>query len=368
MTTEDEVRERRLTLRRRCTRFIHGHRERSPADVMAEVAEFCRQHSVAADRYGEGELVGRFEAEVAARLGKAAAVFMPTGTMAQQIALRIWCDRAKDDRIGLHATSHMELHERRAYAMLHGLRAAPLGERHRVLRAADVERHPEALAAVAVELPAREIGGLLPSWSELEELKRAVAVRGAKLHMDGARLWECGPYYERSLAEICAGFDSVYVSFYKGLDGIAGCALAGPADFVAEARSWQKRHGGTLFSIYPYVAAAQVNMERHLPRFPQYRERALQLARALTGVEGLVIAPAVPHVNMMHVFLRGTVDELLQRRDTIASERGFWLAGFVPADLPGWSRMEVYVGDQALGVGDAEVVDAFRELLARSPG
>ena len=350
-------------LRRQCTRFLHGHRSRSAAQTLADAAEYCRQHDVAADRYGESAFVQAFEADIAARLGLPASVFMPTGTMAQQIALRIWCDRAKDDRIGLHATSHMELHERRAYGMLHGLRGAPIGERHRVISAEDLAKHVEPLAVLGVELPAREIGGALPEWDALSALKQAAAARGVRLHMDGARLWEAAAGYGRELREVAAGFDSVYVSFYKGLDGIAGCALAGPADFVAEARIWQKRHGGTAFSIYPYVVAARIYMDRHLPRFPEYRERAVRLAQALAGVDGVLVNPATPQVNMMHLFLRGTVPQLTSTRDRIARERRFWLAGFVPCELPGWSKMEVYVGENAMDLDDREVVEVLSELL-----
>ena len=71
------------------------------------------------------------------------------------------------------------------------------------------------------------------------------------MHMDGARLWESAPFYGRSYAEIAALFDTVYVSFYKGVGAIAGAALAGPADFIAEARVWQRRHGGDLVNSTP---------------------------------------------------------------------------------------------------------------------
>jgi threonine aldolase len=71
------------------------------------------------------------------------------------------------------------------------------------------------------------------------------------LHLDGARLWECRPFYGRDYAQIAGLFDSVYVSFYKTLGGIAGAALAGPADVIAEARVWQRRQGGNLVRLFP---------------------------------------------------------------------------------------------------------------------
>src|SRR5690349_5297184 len=110
-------------LRRRCTIVVSGHGEDAPGAELARVAAWCREHGWHADRYGEGPLIDGFEAKVAALLGKPAAAFMPSGTMAQQIALRIACERAKNSTIAMHPTSHLELHEEYGYARLHALQA-----------------------------------------------------------------------------------------------------------------------------------------------------------------------------------------------------------------------------------------------------
>jgi threonine aldolase len=221
------------SLRRRCAVQVPGH-ALSPAGAELErIGQWCREHGWHADVYGEGKLIDAFERKVAAKLGKPAAVFMPSGTMAQLIALRIWCDRAGSRRIAMHATSHLELHEERAYAHLHGLDVTLLGARERPTEARDLAAvlatGAEPPAALLVELPAREIGGRLPVWGEIESLSALAHDRGVKLHMDGARLWEAREYFApRSLADVCAPFDSVYVSFYKGIGALAGAMLLGP--------------------------------------------------------------------------------------------------------------------------------------------
>src|SRR5207244_3252845 len=106
--------------------------------------------------------------------------------------------------VGFHPTAHMELHEFRAYGRLHALQASLIGPRHRPMQAADLRKHVEPLSVVAVELPAREIGGELPTWEQLGELQQVARERGIRMHMDGARLWECGPHYGRAPAEIAA--------------------------------------------------------------------------------------------------------------------------------------------------------------------
>jgi threonine aldolase len=178
--------------------------------MLAPLAAWCAEREVHLDHYGDGEMINGFEREVAGRLGFEAARFMPSGKMAQQIALRVWSERAGCDHVGMHPTSHLELHESRGYNHLHRLRATLVGPADRPLRGEHLDAVPERLAALLIELPIREAGGQLPAWDELEALKTAALERGVRLHLDGARLWECGPGYRRELAEICAGFDSCY--------------------------------------------------------------------------------------------------------------------------------------------------------------
>ena len=355
-------------LRLGCTLRVAGHGQPSPGDELIRVGEWCRLHGHAADRYGDGDLIQSFEAKVAALLGKPAAAFMVSGTMAQLIALRIWCERVGTRRVAMHPTSHLELHEERAYAHLHDLQVTPMGARDRPNEAADLAACPERLAALLLELPAREIGGRLPVWKELGEIAALARERGVKLHMDGARLWEAREAYApRSFAEICAHFDSVYVSFYKGIGALAGAMLLGPEDFIAEARVWRRRHGGTLVQLHPLVASAAMRFDEQLAKMPAYRNRAREFAAAMATIEGIVIEPQPPEVNLFHIHFAVPVTALVAARDAIAAEHRAWLLPRVAAGrLPGWSTAEIYVGDNLLTLSDAVVVPLFAQLLQRA--
>ena len=122
---------------------------------------------------------------------------MPSGTMAQQIALRIWSDRRGSPTVAFHPTCHLEIHEQKGYQLLHGLHGRLVGDPDRLITLADLEAIAEPVAALLLELPQREIGGQLPEWAELEAQTALGAERGIALHLDGARLWESGPFYER---------------------------------------------------------------------------------------------------------------------------------------------------------------------------
>src|SRR5713226_8827504 len=182
-----------------CRRFLTHEYPRTPRQVLSELAE-TTDPELEADRYGQGDVIARFEGEVAALLGKEAAVFMPSGTMCQQIALRIWAQRRGTCSVAFHPKSHLETHEEKAYQRLHGLSGILVGSPNHLLTLDDLKAAAEPLGALLIELPQREIGGQLPTWDELTAIIGWARERGVPTHLDGARLWESQPFYEREYA------------------------------------------------------------------------------------------------------------------------------------------------------------------------
>ena len=337
--------------------------ERRPHAVLTALADMVGPEDEP-DYYGDHSPIVDLERRVAELLGKDAAVFMPSGTMAQQIALRVWCDRAGVRTVAFHPTSHLELHEHRAYHWLHGLTARLVGDPHDIIRLSDLAELDERLAVLLLELPQREIGGRLPEWDDLVAQSAWARANDVRLHMDGARLWECAPYYARSYAEIVALFDTVYVSLYKGVAGIAGCCLAGPSDVMAEARVWRARHGGTLYAMYPYVLAAQRGLDTKLGRMDDYYAKALEIADALRHHPDVEVVPDPPQSPMMHLLLRTDADGLYERGLDLAAETGVWT--FAPSKAttsPSWRQVELAVGESTLGFAGAEVRALLDRLL-----
>jgi threonine aldolase len=270
--------------------------------------------STNSDVYGAGAVINDFEEEVAKFLGKEKAVFFPSGTMAQQIALRIWSDRLCIDKVAYHPLCHLEIHEQDGLKVLHNIKSTLLGESSRLFTLEDLKAVEEPISTLLIELPQREIGGQLPSYEELVEIAEYCKAKGIKLHLDGARLFEALPYYNKTAAEICSLFDSVYVSFYKGLGGIAGAVLAGSSDFIEESKIWKRRHGGDLISLYPYIVSAKYNMDKRMSKMKQYWEYASQAAERFNKISGVRTVPEIPVCNMFHLHInqsKETIEKIL---------------------------------------------------------
>ena len=349
-----------------CTRFLTHHYPRPPRQVLSELAEIASPNAKP-DRYGQGELIAQFEQEIASLFGKEAAVFMPSGTMCQQIALRIWADRRSTRNVAFHPKCHLEIHENKGYQLLHDLHGVLVGHPDRLITLDDLMAIKEPLAALLIELPQREIGGQLPKWDDLVAQVGWARQRDIPTHLDGARLWECQPFYERPYSEIAALFDSIYLSFYKTLGGVAGAILAGPADLIAEARVWQRRHGGNLIHLFPYVLAARKGLSERLERMEAYHRKAVEIAAALASLPQIEIVPDPPHTNMMHLFIRGDRARLEQAALEVAQEQRVWLfRSFAPSQLPAYQRVEFVVGDATLDLSSVEIVELFQALLKRA--
>ncbi|MEU6122613.1 beta-eliminating lyase-related protein [Streptomyces sp. NPDC047123] len=325
------------------------------------------------DIYGDA-VVADLEAEVARLLGKEDAAFFPTGTMAQQVALRCWAGRTGDATVALHPKAHPEVHEGGAFSVVSGLRTVHPTREPRLPTADEVRDFGEPFGTLMLELPLRDAGFVLPEWAELEAVVAAARERDAVVHFDGARLWECTPHFGRDLAEIAGLADSVYVSFYKSLAGLGGAALAGPRTLVEEARVWRHRYGGQVFQQFPTAVSALLGLKHTLPRLPDYVAHARVVAGALragfeaAGVPWVRVHPERPHTHQFQVWLPYASDVLDEAGLGQAEETGTLLFGRWFADgPPGLSVTEVTVTEEGLEWTAEDVTAAVAEFVRRIP-
>jgi threonine aldolase len=349
-----------------CERFVHSWVAAS-RDIDETFRALAERAGARGDVYGEGESVKRLESRVAELVGTEAAAVFPTGTMAQQTALRIACDRRGRHVVAFHPQCHLEVHEEKGYEHLHGMHARLVGNRHRLITLEELEEIAEPVGALLLELPQRNLGGQLPLWDDLVAQTEWARAHNVALHLDGARLWQCGPFYERELRDIAKLFDTVYVSLYKDLGGLGGCVLAGPEDVIAEARVWRVRHGGRLSSFEAIALSAEVGLDEILPRMPSFVSKAQEVGAALAGVDGIEIVPDPPQVAMLHVFVRGELDRVRDAALDIAEERQTLIAGwFAPTQQPGVQVTELAIGSSTLDVPTEEIAQLYAELVSRA--
>ncbi len=168
---------------------------------------------------------------------------------------------------------------------------------------------------------------------------------------------------------MAAGFDSSYVSLYKGVGGLGGAMLAGTREFVERAAEWFRRQGGNVIHRSPYVVAAAMQFEERLAAMPDYLRRTQFLYAALAEHPAIRLNPAAPQVNMLHLHLPVSPERALEIRRELAERHGIWMFNRIASGvLPSTSSFELYVGDNLLAMPDEELRTAlglFAQALAR---
>ncbi|MFD9973314.1 threonine aldolase family protein [Streptomyces sp. NPDC059017] len=375
---EGAGRRRRLTAWRASERLLwHGSADGRLGERLAALAaDAGAVHDLDehVDLYGDG-VVAELEGRVAALLGLPAAAFFPTGTMAQQVALRCWAGRTGNRTVALHPLAHPEVHERGALGAVGGLRTVHPTREPRLPTADEIRGLDEPFGTLMLELPLRDAGFVLPEWDELVEVVEAAREMDAVVHFDGARLWECAPHFGRELDEIAGLADSVYVSFYKSLAGLSGAVLAGPESLVEEARAWRHRYGGLVFQQYPAALSALLGLERELPRLPSYVAHARTVAAALAaglaeepGVPWFRVHPDPPHTHQFQVWLPFGAELLDEAGVRQAEETGVtlfrrWFPA--PGGPPGVCATEVTVSSPGLAWTADDVRAALADFMTR---
>ncbi len=353
---DDETRLRRAA----CSEFLIGDGLVHPGDLLATIGQ-----DVIPDVYGDGGIVTDLEQHIAELLGKPAAVFLPSGTMAQGATLRVHADNRGQRTVLWHPFCHLDQHENQAHARLHALVGRPVGRADRLITLADLEAVAEPFAALLLELPQRDLGGELPDWDELTSQVEWARGRGAAVHLDGARLWEASAGYQRSPAEIAALFDTVYVSFYKGIGALPGCCVAGTAEVVAQVREWRRRLGGTLHGMWPAAASALTLLPERLAAMPANLEHARAIARAVGAVPGVRVVPDPPQTPMMHLLFDVSAERFVANARRLAEEQSLWVWPQASATAdPRVVRCELSVGRATRRLSPDTIAAALAELTA----
>lgn len=273
----------------------------------AEMRKAMAEARVGDDVYGEDPTVHELERETAELLGKEAALFMPSGTMSNQVALLV--HTSPGDQALVTQGAHMLVYESGAAAAVAGVQLTPLGEGGRLapdaIDAAVLgpgDHHPKTRLLAIENTHNRSGGRVFPQPLALEVIERARA-HGLGLHLDGARLWNAAIATGSSVSELAAPFDTVSVCFSKGLGAPVGSALCGRREAIREARRFRKRLGGGMRQAGVVAAAALHALRHHRGLLARDHDHARLLAELLVHHRGVRLEPDPVETNivMLHV-------------------------------------------------------------------
>jgi threonine aldolase len=360
-----DLAERRWLALQGCEQIVSGPGPRSMRHRLETFLESGQGLDARPDMYGDG-LVRALEERVAGLLGKPDAVYFPSGTMAQQVALRCWAMRTGTPAVAMHPLTHLEVHEREAFTVLSGLRPVWLTREPRQPTVDEVRDADEPFGTLHLELPLRDAGYLLPTFDELTGMASAARERGAFVHWDGARLWESTRYLGEDLSTVAGLADSVYVSFYKTLAALSGAAVAGPLDFTKQARAWRHRYGGNMFQQWPAALSAMIGLDTILPRLSSYVDHAREVAHVLAQLPGARVNPLPPHTHQFQLWLPGGADALNEATLALAEQEKVWFAGGWQDRAPtGLAMIEITIAEPALALSTTEVAQIAAAWLER---
>jgi threonine aldolase len=284
----------------------------------AAMRKAIAEAEVGDDVYGDDPTVRRLEERIAELLGTEAALFVPTGTMANQIALRSHTRPGDEVIIGVGA--HCWRHESGALAALAGVQTQAVGTDGTFtadqVRAAFKPADPyfAGTKVVTVENTHNMAGGTVWNRDALAAVVEVSHQLGAKTHLDGARLWNAAIACNTTEKELAAGFDSISVCLSKGLGAPVGSVVAGARAFIKECHRARKMYGGGMRQAGILAAAGLYALDHHRARLADDHANARAFAEALAGAANVAVDLARVHTNIVMIDLtRGTAQALIDQ-------------------------------------------------------
>ena len=275
-----------------------------------EMREVMKEAFVGDDVFGDDSTINNLEKRVAEILGKEASVYMPSGTMTNQVAIRTHTEPG--DEVLLEQSAHVYFNEAGATAALSGVICRLIPGDRGVYGAEDIKAairpvndHYPRTKLVCVENTSNRGGGKVWPLEKLAEVKKTASENGLKTHLDGARIWNAAAAMNIPESEIAKHFDSLSVCFSKGLGAPVGSALAGSNDFIMEARRFRKQFGGGMRQAGIIAAGALYALENNRERLTVDHDNAKMLAKGLSEINGIDINPDEVETNIINFRVKG---------------------------------------------------------------
>jgi threonine aldolase len=334
----------------------------APAEYARLLTRLLDEKAMTPDSYSLGGVVEALEEQCARILGKERAIFMPTGTLANHMAVRAIA--GGPSRVIVQEESHFYQDEGDCAQTLSNLTLMPLAAGRASFTADDVQhvldqtkgaRVVSRVSAIAVETPVRRKQGERFDPAELKKIVALARREGIRLHLDGARLFLQAAYTGESVADYALPFDTVYVSLYKYFNAASGAILAGPKDVIDGMYHGRRMFGGGLNTVWPFALVAL----HYLSGFEERYSRAVKTSEAwIGGLQqhgGFAVERIPSGTNLFRLRVKGADPVVFQKR---LAARGVMLSA------PQRDSFLVGVNETLNRTTAAELTDAFARALA----
>ena len=303
-----------------------------PSQAMREA---MAQAHVGDDVYGDDPTVNSLEERVAALFGKEAGVFTPTGSLANQLAIRILV--APGEELLAESNSHIVRAELGAAAVFSGITTRTWPAKNGLLIAKDAldlarpnsGPYLVSTTAIAVENTHNFGGGTIQPLAEIKALREGANDLGMALHLDGARIWNAHVASGIALDEYGKYFDTISVCLSKGLGAPIGSVMLADKERVAKARVWRKRYGAGMRQVGLLAGAAHYALDHNIARLSEDHRRAKEIATAIAAVNSSLIDPSTVETNIVGLDLTAlpiSAADLANR----TREAGLWISALGP--------------------------------------
>ena len=338
----------------------------SSAEYARLLGRLAENDGIAVDEFSRAGIVTQLEERIAAMLGKETAVFMPSGTLANHLALRLLAQRGR--RVLVQRESHIYNDSGDCVQELSGLTLIPLAPERATFdlaeAAAEVARAEEGrvatpVAAISIESPVRRVVGEVFDFTEMQRIAAFARERGIGLHLDGARLFLAYPYTGIAPQTYAALFDTVYVSLYKYFNAAGGAVLAGPRHLLENLYHQRRMFGGGVRQAWPYAAVALHYLPGFGERFGRAVEAADNLFAALRKHGRCEIVRSAAATNVTRLRVRGADTAGLRER---LLEHGVAIRSPLRASAEG-AEFELFTNETILRRPAAETIEIFVRAL-----
>lgn len=336
-----------------------------PAELIAKLQEANNANAIQPDSYGEGGVVEALEKKFLAITGKQAAIYMPSGTMANQLAIAVLS--GENTKVFVQETSHVFRDEADAAQSIHNKRLIPLAPNEPTftleILQASLKYHEEGevfksgIGVVAIESPVRRCDGRAVPIEEIKKIAAFCREKGYKLHFDGARVHLASAFTGVPVGEYAKHFDTVYISLYKYLGAPGGAMLCGDKEVIGKMRHLMKVHGGTMYQSWVNAAMAFYHLEGLDDRLKKMAQQAQELFTQLNNLPGIKINPLPNGSNIFHLEPANTVD-LAKLRETLNKKHNIFMPG-----RRGNDPVRLTVNESLLKRDNKNLIAAFKDAL-----